>query len=85
MPGTVLGFFLIPGRAPHIRAEQDAEAQEDPKWKRMDGLGCALMLCSSSLDTSSAFRSWTELPLFITATLILFILALTDGNINVSI
>lgn len=52
MPGTALGFFLIPKRAPHIRAEQDAEAQEDPKWKRMDGLGCALMLCSSTFSFS---------------------------------
>lgn len=49
MPGTFLGFWLIPKRAPHIRAEKDAEAQAEPKWRRMDGLGCALMLCSSSL------------------------------------
>ncbi|KAL7415785.1 putative efflux protein EncT [Mrakia frigida] len=60
MPGTFLGFWLIPKRAPHIRAEKDAEAQAEPKWRRMDGLGCALML----------------------STLIMFILALTNGNIN---
>lgn len=49
IPGTAIGWFLIPKRAPSLQAAKLEEAKHDPRWKRMDPIGVALMLGQSGL------------------------------------